>query len=134
MTYCLGMLLERGADHDRRHAAPMPASTTFSSYRKLPLPDRRARPHHLRRLGGQSLDHPDDHQPAARGLRTTGTDSASSRTIADPTVDVPRRPAGRRGGADRQRTVGKALASIQISGASSILLGGRIGDTPPPCT
>ena len=28
-------------------------------------------------------------------------------------------------------TVGKALASIRISGASSILLGGRIGDGPP---
>ena len=28
-------------------------------------------------------------------------------------------------------TVGKALASIKISGASSILLGGRIGDAPP---
>ena len=28
-------------------------------------------------------------------------------------------------------TVGKALASIKISGASSILLGGRIGDGPP---
>ena len=28
-------------------------------------------------------------------------------------------------------TVGKALASIKISGSSSILLGGRIGDAPP---
>jgi putative proteasome-type protease len=28
-------------------------------------------------------------------------------------------------------TVGRALASIKISGASSILLGGRIGDAPP---
>ena len=29
-------------------------------------------------------------------------------------------------------TVGKALASIKISGSSSILLGGRIGEAPPP--
>jgi putative proteasome-type protease len=29
------------------------------------------------------------------------------------------------------QTVGKALASIKISGSSSILLGGRIGEAPP---
>jgi putative proteasome-type protease len=61
----------------------------------------------------------------------TGDDGSIMRTIAEPTSMF--RAAQLVGDAMRiaSETIGKALASIKISGASSILLGGRIGDAPP---
>jgi putative proteasome-type protease len=65
------------------------------------------------------------------GLPTTGDDGALMRTIADPPSMF--RAAQLVGEAVQiaNETVGRALASINISAASSILLGGRIGDHPP---
>jgi putative proteasome-type protease len=61
----------------------------------------------------------------------TGEDGAIMRTIAEPTSMF--RAAQLVGDAVQlaNATVGKALASIKISGASSLLLGGRIGNAPP---
>jgi len=61
----------------------------------------------------------------------TGEDESLMRTIHEPTSMF--RAAQLVGEAVQiaNETVGKALASIKISGASSILLGGRIGDAPP---
>jgi putative proteasome-type protease len=61
----------------------------------------------------------------------TGDDGAIMRTIAEPNSMF--RAAQLVGDAMKlaNDTVGKALASIKISGASSILLGGRIGDGAP---
>jgi putative proteasome-type protease len=61
----------------------------------------------------------------------TGEDGAIMRTIAEPTSMF--RAAQLAGDAVQlaNATVGKALASIKISGASSLLLGGRIGNAPP---
>jgi putative proteasome-type protease len=63
------------------------------------------------------------------GCRPRRRDGAIIRTIAEPTSMF--RAAQLVGEAVQlaNETVGKALASIRISGASSILLGGRIGDT-----
>jgi len=60
-----------------------------------------------------------------------GEDAALMRTIAEPTSMF--RAAQLVGEAVQlaNQTVGKALASINIRGASSILLGGRIGEAPP---
>jgi putative proteasome-type protease len=61
----------------------------------------------------------------------TGEDEALMRTIAEPTSMF--RAAQLVGEAMQlaNQTVGKALASIKISGSASILLGGRIGEAPP---
>ncbi|HYD14465.1 MAG TPA: peptidase [Allosphingosinicella sp.] len=61
----------------------------------------------------------------------TGEDGAIMRTIAEPTSMF--RAAQLVGDAMQlaNATVGKALASIKISGTSSLLLGGRIGNAPP---
>ena len=66
MTYCLGMLLDAGLIMiaDTRTNAGV---DDISSYRKLHCLADTRRPLHLRRLGRQSLDHPDRDQPAARG-------------------------------------------------------------------
>jgi putative proteasome-type protease len=61
----------------------------------------------------------------------SGEDETLLRTIAEPTTMF--RAAQLVGEAVQiaNETVGKALASIRLSGASTIMLGGRIGDHPP---
>ncbi len=129
MTYCLGMLLEAGLIMiaDTRTNAGV---DDISSYRKL---------HCL-------IDQPDRiiYAASAGNLSTTqtiisllreglpvGEDETLLRTIAEPTTMF--RAAQLVGEAVQManETVGKALASIRISGASTIMLGGRIGNNPP---
>ncbi|MBX3561274.1 MAG: peptidase [Sphingomonas sp.] len=129
MTYCLGMLLDAGLIliADTRTNAGV---DDISSFRKL---------HCL-------VDAPDRciFAASAGNLSTTQTvisllreglpsddDAGMLRTINEPTSMF--RAAQLVGEAVQlaNETVGKALASIKISGASSILLGGRIGDNPP---
>jgi putative proteasome-type protease len=129
MTYCLGMLLEEGLIMiaDTRTNAGV---DDISSYRKL---------HVL-------ADEPDRiiYAASAGNLSTTQTiisllreglpadaEGKITRTINDPPSMF--RAAQLVGEAVQlaNETVGRALASIKISGASSILLGGRIGDSPP---
>jgi len=130
MTYCLGMLLDAGLIMiaDTRTNAGV---DDFSSYRKL---------HCL-------VDGPDRciFAASAGNLSTTQTiisllregvpsgeeDDALLRTISEPNSMF--RAAQLVGEAMQiaNATVGKALASIKISGASSMLLGGRIGNAPP---
>ena len=129
MTYCLGMLLDAGLIMiaDTRTNAGV---DDISSYRKL---------HCL-------ADEPDRviYAASAGNLSTTQTimsllreglpadeEGKITRTIKDPPSMF--RAAQLVGEAVQiaNETVGKALASIKISGASSILLGGRIGDAPP---
>lgn len=129
MTYCLGMLLDAGLVMiaDTRTNAGV---DDISAYRKL---------HCL-------IDEPDRviYAASAGNLSTTQTiisllreglpadpEGKITRTIMDPPSMF--RAAQLVGEAVQiaNETVGKALASIRISGASSILLGGRIGDAPP---
>ena len=129
MTYCLGMLLDAGLIMiaDTRTNAGV---DDISAYRKL---------HCL-------IDEPDRviYAASAGNLSTTQTiisllreglpadeEGKITRTIKDPPSMF--RAAQLVGEAVQManETVGKALASIKISGASSILLGGRIGDGPP---
>jgi len=134
MTYCLGMLLDEGLIiiADTRTNAGV---DDISTYRKL---------HCL-------IDAPDRciFAASAGNLSTTQTtisllregvppsaeikdgDEPLLRTIAEPTTMF--RAAQLVGEAVQiaNATVGKALASIKISGSSSMLLGGRIGDAPP---
>jgi putative proteasome-type protease len=129
MTYCLGMLLDAGLIMiaDTRTNAGV---DDISAYRKL---------HCL-------IDEPDRvlYAASAGNLSTTQTiisllreglpadeEGKITRTIKDPPSMF--RAAQLVGEAVQManQTVGKALASIRISGASSILLGGRIGEGPP---
>ena len=129
MTYCLGMLLDAGLIMiaDTRTNAGV---DDISSYRKL---------HCL-------ADEPDRiiYAASAGNLSTTQTiisllreglpadpEGKITRTINDPPSMF--RAAQLVGEAVQlaNETVGKALASIKLSGASSLLLGGRIGDGPP---
>jgi putative proteasome-type protease len=129
MTYCLGMLLDAGLVMiaDTRTNAGV---DDISAYRKL---------HCL-------VDEPDRviYAASAGNLSTTQTiisllreglpadpEGKITRTIQDPPSMF--RAAQLVGEAVQiaNETVGKALQSIRISGASSILLGGRIGDSPP---
>ena len=134
MTYCLGMLLDEGLMliADTRTNAGV---DDISTYRKL---------HCL-------VDGPDRciYAASAGNLSTTQTiisllregvpasaeikegDEPLLRTIAEPTTMF--RTAQLVGEAVQiaNATVGKALAQIKISGSSSMLLGGRIGDGPP---
>ena len=129
MTYCLGMLLDAGLVMiaDTRTNAGV---DDISAYRKL---------HCL-------IDEPDRviYAASAGNLSTTQTiisllreglpadpEGKITRTIKDPPSMF--RAAQLVGEAVQlaNETVGKALQSIRISGASSILLGGRIGDAPP---
>jgi putative proteasome-type protease len=129
MTYCLGMLLDAGLIMiaDTRTNAGV---DDISAYRKL---------HCL-------IDEPDRviYAASAGNLSTTQTiisllreglpadeEGKITRTIKDPPSMF--RAAQLVGEAVQManETVGKALASIKISGASSLLLGGRIGDAPP---
>ena len=129
MTYCLGMLLDAGLIMiaDTRTNAGV---DDISTYRKL---------HCL-------IDAPDRciFAASAGNLSTTQTiisllreglpsdeEGKLTRTIAGPSSMF--RAAQLVGEAVQlaNETVGKALASIRISGSSSILLGGRIGNGPP---
>ena len=129
MTYCLGMLLDAGLIMiaDTRTNAGV---DDISSYRKL---------HCLVDEPGRII-----YAASAGNLSTTQTiisllreglpaddEGKMTRTIKDPPSMF--RAAQLVGEAVQManETVGKALASIKISGASSILLGGRIGDSPP---
>ncbi|HEY5712159.1 MAG TPA: peptidase [Allosphingosinicella sp.] len=129
MTYCLGMLLEAGLIMiaDTRTNAGV---DDISSYRKLhclaDAPDRC--------IFAASAGNLSTTQTVISMLREglpTGEEEGLMRTIAQPTSMF--RAAQLVGEAVQiaNETVGKALASIKISGASSILLGGRIGNGPP---
>lgn len=129
MTYCLGMLLEAGLIMiaDSRTNAGV---DDISSYRKLHcLADTRDRCIYAASAGNLSTS-----QTVIGLLREglpTGEDATLVRTIAEPGSMF--RAAQLVGEAVKiaNDSVGKALASLKISGAASILLGGRIGDSPP---
>ena len=129
MTYCLGMLLDAGLIMiaDTRTNAGV---DDISSFRKLHcLADASDRCIYAASAGNLSTS-----QTVISLLRQgipAGEDESLMRTIAEPTTMF--RAAQLVGEAMRlaNETVGKALASIKISGSASILLGGRIGDAPP---
>lgn len=129
MTYCLGMLLEAGLIMiaDSRTNAGV---DDISSYRKLHcLADAPDRCIYAASSGNLSTS-----QTVISLLREglpAGEDGTLVRTIAEPNSMF--RAAQLVGEAVRvaNESVGKALASLKISGAASILLGGRIGDAPP---
>jgi len=129
MTYCLGMLLEAGLIMiaDSRTNAGV---DDISSYRKLHcLADTGDRCIYAASAGNLSTS-----QTVIGLLREglpTGEDATLVRTIAEPNSMF--RAAQLVGEAVKiaNDSVGKALASLKISGAASILLGGRIGDGPP---
>jgi putative proteasome-type protease len=129
MTYCLGMLLDAGLIMiaDTRTNAGV---DDISSYRKLHcLADSDDRCIYAASAGNLSTT-----QTIISLLREGlpgGEDESLQRTIASPTSMF--RAAQLVGEAVQiaNETVGKALASLKISGAASILLGGRIGDAPP---
>jgi putative proteasome-type protease len=129
MTYCLGMLLDAGLIMvaDTRTNAGV---DDISSFRKLhclaEAPDRC--------IYAASAGNLSTSQTVISLLRQglpTGEDEGLMRTISGPTSMF--RAAQLVGEAMRlaNETVGKALASIKISGSASILLGGRIGEAPP---
>ena len=129
MTYCLGMLLDAGLIMlaDTRTNAGV---DDISSFRKLHcLADTEDRGIYAAAAGNLSTT-----QTVISMLREgipTGEDGAIMRTIAEPASMF--RAAQLVGDAMQlaNATVGKALQSIKISGSSSLLLGGRIGDAPP---
>jgi putative proteasome-type protease len=135
MTYCLGMLLDAGLTiiADTRTNAGV---DDISTYRKLHcLVDAPDRCIFAASAGNLSTTQ------TVLGLLREGvpvggkpTDPGEEpllRTIAEPVSMF--RAAQLVGEAVQfaNETVGKALSSIKISGASSLLLGGRIGDAPP---
>jgi putative proteasome-type protease len=129
MTYCLGMLLDEGLIMiaDTRTNAGV---DDISSYRKLHcLIDEPGRVIYAASAGNLSTTQTVI-SLLREGLPTTD-ESEIRRTIADPPSMF--RAAQLVGEAVQlaNQTVGRALASINISGSSSILLGGRIGNQPP---
>lgn len=130
MTYCLGMLLDAGLIMiaDTRTNAGV---DDISSYRKLHcLADTPDRCIYAASAGNLSTTQTVI-SLLREGLPSGDEEEALMRTIAQPTSMF--RAAQLVGEAVQlaNATVGKALASIKISGAASILLGGRIGDSPP---
>ncbi len=130
MTYCLGMLLDAGLIMmaDTRTNAGV---DDISSYRKLHcLADTPDRCIYAASAGNLSTSQTVI-SLLREGLPSGDGEEALMRTIAQPTSMF--RAAQLVGEAVQlaNATVGKALASIKISGASSILLGGRIGDSRP---
>ena len=129
MTYCLGMLLDAGLIMiaDTRTNAGV---DDVSSYRKLHcLADEPGRRIYAASAGNLSTS-----QTIVSLLREglpADEEGKLARTIAEPVSMF--RAAQLVGEAVQlaNATVGKALASIKISGASSMLLGGRIGNAPP---
>ena len=129
MTYCLGMLLDAGLVMvaDTRTNAGI---DNFSSFKKLhTLCDGPERQIFACSAGSLSIS-----QSVIglihEGLPTT-EDGELTRSLRGVTSMF--RAAQLVGEAVQtaNETVGKALQSIKISGASSLLLGGRIGDGPP---
>jgi putative proteasome-type protease len=130
MTYCLGMLLDAGLIMiaDTRTNAGV---DDISSYRKLHcLADASDRCIYAASAGNLSTTQ------TTIGLLREGVPSGAGeetllRTIAEPTSMF--RAAQLVGEALQlaNETVGKALATIKISGSASLLLGGRIGDGKP---
>ena len=129
MTYCLGMLLDAGLIMiaDTRTNAGV---DDISSYRKLhALVDRPDRCIFAATAGNLSTSQtvisllreglPADEE----GQLTRTIDGASTMFRAAQLVGEAMQVAN--------RTVGQALASIRISGASTMLVGGRIGRSPP---
>ena len=129
MTYCLGMLLDAGLIMiaDTRTNAGV---DDFSAYRKLHcLADAPDRCIYAASAGNLSTT-----QTAIGLLREgvpSGTEETLLRTISEPSSMF--RAAQLVGEALQiaNATVGKALASIKLSGSASLLLGGRIGDSKP---
>jgi putative proteasome-type protease len=129
MTYCLGMLLDAGLIMiaDTRTNAGV---DDISAYRKLHcLADGSDRCIYAASAGNLSTT-----QTTIGLLREgvpSGADQSLLRTISEPTSMF--RAAQLVGEALQManETVGKALASIKISGSASLLLGGRIGDAKP---
>ncbi|HEV2816502.1 MAG TPA: peptidase [Allosphingosinicella sp.] len=129
MTYCLGMLLDAGLIMiaDSRTNAGV---DDISSFRKLHcLADGPDRCIYAASAGNLSTSQ------TVISLLRQGLPAAEGgemvRTIAEPTSMF--RAAQLVGEAMQiaNETVVKALASLKISGSASLLLGGRIGDTPP---
>ena len=130
MTYCLGMLLDAGLIMiaDTRTNAGV---DDISSYRKLHcLVDEPNRVIYAASAGNLSTTQTVI-SLLREGIPATEDEGGLARTIHDPPSMF--RAAQLVGEAVQlaNQTVGKALASIKISGASSMLLGGRIGNSPP---
>ena len=130
MTYCLGMLLDAGLIMiaDTRTNAGV---DDISSFRKLHcLADTSDRCIYAASAGNLSTTQTVI-SLLREGVPSGGEDESLMRTIAQPTSMF--RAAQLVGEAVQlaNTTVGKALASINIRGSASILLGGRIGDAPP---
>jgi putative proteasome-type protease len=129
MTYCLGMLLDAGLIMiaDTRTNAGV---DDISSFRKLHcLADTDDRCIYAATAGNLSTS-----QTVISLLRQgipAGEGEELVRTIAEPSSMF--RAAQLVGEAMQlaNQTVGKALSTLKISGAASLLLGGRIGDSPP---
>ncbi len=129
MTYCLGMLLDAGLIMiaDTRTNAGV---DDISSFRKLHcLADTEDRCIYAASAGNLSTS-----QTVISMLRQglpAGEGEELVRTIAEPSSMF--RAAQLVGEAMvlANQTVGKALSTLKISGAASLLLGGRIGDSPP---
>ncbi|HMG48108.1 MAG TPA: peptidase [Allosphingosinicella sp.] len=129
MTYCLGMLLDAGLIMiaDTRTNAGVDDISSFRKLHCLAEADDRC-------IYAASAGNLSTSQTVISVLRQglpSGEDEALMRTIAEPTSMF--RAAQLVGEAMQlaNQTVGKALASIKISGSASILLGGRIGEAPP---
>ena len=129
MTYCLGMLLNAGLVlmADTRTNAGV---DNFSSFKKLhTLADERDRQIFACSAGSLSISQ------SVIGLIQEGLpaaeDSEMSRSLASCTSMF--RAAQLIGEAVQiaSHTVGAALATLNISSSVSLLLGGRIGDSPP---
>jgi len=130
MTYCLGMLLDAGLIMiaDTRTNAGV---DDISSFRKLHcLADAPDRCIYAASAGNLSTTQTVI-SLLREGVPSGGEDENLMRTIAEPTSMF--RAAQLVGEAVQlaNETVGKALASINIRGSASILLGGRIGGGPP---
>jgi len=130
MTYCLGMLVDAGLIMiaDTRTNAGV---DDISSYRKLHcLSDGPDRCIYAASAGNLSTTQTVI-SLLREGVPSGGGDDPLMRTIAEPTTMF--RAAQLVGEAVQlaNATVGKALASINIRGSASILLGGRIGEGAP---
>lgn len=129
MTYCLAMLLDAGLIMmaDTRTNAGV---DDISSFRKLHcLADGPDRCIYAASAGNLSTT-----QTVISLLREglpVGDDETMTRTIAQPGSMFRAAQLVGEAMSLANDTVGKALASIKISGAASILLGGRIGKAPP---
>ena len=127
MTYCLAMLLDEGLIMmaDTRTNAGV---DNFSSYRKLhALADGRDRKIFIATAGNLSVSQTvisllREGLPAGEEMTRT-VDGATSMFRAAQLVGESLQIAN--------RTIGDALASINIGGASTLLVGGRIGRGPP---